>query len=92
MTKQERHAFQPYSAEDDYNAAQEKLRRLKEVEAERCLEDWKEIEKKRSLRRCRILRCSLGERNRERTTRAMQNSETFPLGVEMFNVKQKTFF
>jgi len=49
MTKQERHAFQPYSAEDDYNAAQEKLRKFEEIEAERCLEDWEEIEKKEAL-------------------------------------------
>lgn len=49
MTKQKRLAFRPYSAESDYNAAQEKLRRLEEIEAERCLEVWEEIEKKEAL-------------------------------------------
>lgn len=49
MTKQERLAFRHYSAESDYNAAQEKLRKLEEIEAERCLDDWEEIEKKEAL-------------------------------------------
>jgi len=49
MTKQKRLASRHYSAESDYNAAQEKLRKFEEIEAERCLEDWEEIEKREAL-------------------------------------------
>jgi len=49
MTKQKGHAFRPYSIKSNYDAAQEKLRKLEEIEAERCLNDWEEIEKKEAL-------------------------------------------
>jgi len=38
-----------HSVEKFYNAAREKMEKLKKIEAERCLEEWEEIEKKEAL-------------------------------------------
>ena len=44
--KQKRNTRRPYSAEDDYQAAREKMEELEKLEAERFLDPWEEAEKK----------------------------------------------